>query len=125
MDITPGVPEGRQIIERYGAGRFRISGRVFEGSVAVFPNRAALWPVRQIEDLSAESLADVLDAASEIEFLLIGCGPRLAFIPPGLRQDLRDRGLVIEAMDTGAACRTFNVLMSEGRMVAAGLIAVD
>jgi uncharacterized protein len=124
VDITPASPAGRQIIEGYGPGRFRIGGRVFEGSVTVLPNRAAPWPIQRIDDLSVESLSDVLDAAGEIEFLLIGCGAHGAFIPPRLRQDLRDRGLVIEAMDTGAACRTFNVLMGEGRPVAAALIAI-
>ena len=124
MDTSPGSPAARQIIEGYGRGRFRISGRVFEGSVTVLPNRTAPWPIQRIDDLSVESLADVLDAAGEIEFLLIGCGAHGAFIPPRLRQELRDRGLVIEAMDTGAACRTFNVLMGEGRPVAVALIAI-
>ena len=113
------------MVERYGAGRFTIGGRVFEGSVTVFPDRATPWSVRRIEDLSVECLADVLAAAGQIEFALIGCGASVALIPRALRQDLRGRGLVIEAMDTGAACRTFNVLMSEGRAVAAALIAVD
>ena len=113
------------MVERYGAGRFTISGRVFEGSVTVFPDRAIPWSIGRIEELSVDRLSDALAAAGEIEFLLIGCGTHVALIPPPLRQDLRDRGLVIEAMDTGAACRTFNVLVSEGRAVAAALIAVD
>lgn len=124
MDKTPGSPTGRQIIEGYGPGMFRISGRVFKSSVTVFPDRTAPWPIQRIDGLSIDSLADVVDAAGEIEFLLIGCGAHGAFIQPQLRQELRDRGLVIEAMDTGAACRTFNVLMGEGRPVAAALIPI-
>jgi uncharacterized protein len=59
-----------------------------------------------------------------VNLLLIGCGPRMAMIPAALRASLRAKGVVIEPMDTGAACRTYNVLMAEGRLVAAALIPV-
>ena len=76
--------------------------------------------------VTSESLAEVTAAgrAGEVEILLLGCGPRMAPVPRPLRETLRAAGIVIEAMDTGAACRTYNVLMSEGRRVAAALIAV-
>ncbi|HET6224238.1 MAG TPA: Mth938-like domain-containing protein, partial [Dongiaceae bacterium] len=60
-----------------------------------------------------------------IDLLLVGCGARMAPLPPALRQALRQIGVVMEPMDTGAACRTYNVLMAEGRRVCAALIAVD
>jgi uncharacterized protein len=63
-------------------------------------------------------------AAGQIELLLLGCGPRMALIPSTLRAALRAKGIVLEPMDTGAACRTYNVLAAEGRKVAAALIAV-
>jgi uncharacterized protein len=126
MDLTPLVPQGRQIVESYGEGRFRIAGTLHQGSVLVFPARTLAWEVVEIAMLSAESLQSVAAAgeAGEIDLLLVGCGPRMAMIPGALRRALRASGVVIEAMDTGAAARTYNVLAAEGRKVAAALIAV-
>jgi uncharacterized protein len=127
MDVTPLIPAGRQIIEAYGDGGFRIANVRHEGSVLVFPGRTVSWPVADMAGLTAATLAPVSEAAraGDVELLLIGCGPRLAMIPRDLRAALRAEGVVIEPMDTGAAARTFNVLMAEGRRVAAALIAVD
>ncbi len=121
---TPDLDAGHQLIESYGDGRFRISGAVYEGSVLVLPERSLAWPVAAIEEISLDSLAPVIVAAAELEILLIGCGPRLALVPEDLRQALREAGVVAEPMDTGAACRTYNVLIAEDRPVAAVLIAV-
>jgi uncharacterized protein len=127
MDLTPLLPAGRQIVESYGGGKFRVSGRVFAGSVLVLPDHAAEWPVADIGALTLESVAEIAAAgqARSVELVLIGCGARTGSIPVSLRQALRAAGVVMEAMDTGAACRTYNVLMAEGRRVAAALIAVD
>ncbi|HEY3147221.1 MAG TPA: Mth938-like domain-containing protein [Dongiaceae bacterium] len=126
MDVTPLIPQGRQIIDAYGEGGFRISGQRIEGSVIVFPDKVTPWAVGEIGALSAGSLDAVSAAgrAGSVELLLIGTGARMAQIDRTLRQALRADGVVIEVMDTGAACRTYNVLMAEGRRVAAALIAV-
>jgi uncharacterized protein len=60
-----------------------------------------------------------------VEVLLLGTGTRHEFVPPSLRRRLRDAGIVIDTMDTGAACRTYNVLVAEDRRVAAALIALS
>jgi uncharacterized protein len=122
MDVTPLIPQGRQIIEAYGEGGFRISGQRVEGSVIVFPDKVIAWA----GDMNAGDLQPVSAAgqAGSVELLLIGTGARMTQIDRGLRQTLRADGVVVEAMDTGAACRTYNVLMAEGRRVAAALIAV-
>lgn len=122
MDVTPLIPHGKQIIEAYGEGGFRISGQRLEGSVIVFPDRVIAWA----GDLSMGNLQDVTNAgqAGSVELLLIGTGARMTQVDRALRQALRAAGVVIEPMDTGAACRTYNVLMAEGRRVAAALIAV-
>ena len=125
METIPAAATGRQLIESYGDWRFRISGTVYEGSVLVLPARSLAWPVAAIAELSLDSLAPVIAVAAELEILLIGCGPRLAFVPDDLRQALREAGVAVEPMDTGAACRTYNVLIGEDRPVAAALIAVD
>ena len=124
-DIPPPVPEGRQLIQRYGNGGFFVGGVQHTGSVIVLPHRSAAWPVARYPDISAESLGDVFAAADAIEVLLIGCGPLMEMPDPALRAALRQAGIVPEFMDTGAACRTFNVLLAEDRAVAAALIAVD
>ena len=124
MDITPLIPQGRQAIESYGAGGFRVSGLRHAGSILVFAERTVAWPVPEIAALTYESLAPLWEEAAPVEVLLIGCGTEMAFIDPDLRGALRDRGVVIEPMDTGAACRTYNVLLTEERRVAAALIAI-
>ena len=124
MDVTPAIPENRQLIEGYGDGRFRITGEVYDGSVIVFPERAVTWPVTGIAEVTLDSLSAVTQGPDEVELLLLGCGARTQLITKAFRQPLRDAGVVLEPMDTGAAARTFNVLMAEERRVAAALIAV-
>jgi uncharacterized protein len=126
MDLTPLIPSGRQIVESYGDGRFRISGQLFTGSVLVFPDRTLDWPPAAAGEASLATLEAVLaeGRAGAVELLLFGQGQRMLPVPADLRQGLRDAGVGIEPMDTGAACRTYNVLLAEGRRVAAALIAV-
>lgn len=124
MDVTPTVPEGKQVVEGYGDGRFRITGEVYEGSVIVFPERTVAWPVTAFAEMTVASLSEVTDGGNDIDLLLLGCGPKMQLVTKAFRQPVREAGVVIEPMDTGAACRTFNVLMAEERRVAAALIAV-
>ncbi len=125
MDVTPVVPRGRQLIDGYGGGGFRVAGVAYRGSVLVFLERTLAWPVRAFEDLDSAALAPVRAAGNEVDLLLVGCGARLRPLPRGLRDELRTAGIVAECMDTGAASRTFNVLLAEERRVAAALIAVE
>jgi uncharacterized protein len=127
MDVTPLIPQGKRIIDGYGGGGFRISGQRIEGSIIVFPDKVAAWNVGEVAAMDAGSLDAVSAAgrAGTVELLLVGTGARMTRIDAALRQALRADGVVTEAMDTGAACRTYNVLMAEGRRVAAALIAID
>ena len=125
MDVTPLVPQGRQIIEGYGNGGFRVTGAAYRGSLLVLPERTDAWPPAAIEDIDLASLEPVLAAEPPVEVLLIGCGAAMAFIDPDLRAAARARGVALEPMDTGAACRTYNILTLEDRRVAAALIAVE
>jgi len=68
------------------------------------------------------NLATLKKATAPIEFLVLGCGPRSLFIAPDIRAALKSIGLALEVLDTGSACRTYNVLLAEGRRVAAALI---
>lgn len=124
MDISPRALGDRQLIQSYGEGRFRISGTVHDGGVLVFPERTLPWPVASIRGVTVDSLAEVTAAEPAVEILLLGCGSRFETIPAALKEALREAGVMIDSMDTGAACRTYNVLVSEGRRVAAALIAI-
>ena len=123
MEFTRSAAEGRQIIQAHREGGFTIAGVRHEGSVLVLPDRTYPWPVRELAAVTMESLAPITGAAESVDILVLGCGG--AFGQPGadLRTALRARGIVTEAMDTRAACRTFNVLLAEDRRVAAALIA--
>jgi len=124
MDITPAVPRGSQVINGYGPGLFRIAGVVHEASVLVLPDRTLPWAVAEFADIGVGGLEPVLSASPSVDVLLLGCGPAMLMPPVELRAALRERGVVLEPMDTGAACRTYNVLLMEGRRVAAALIAL-
>jgi uncharacterized protein len=118
MELTQLTPAGRQVIERYAASGFRVSGIIYGGPVLVFPDRTELW---QEAALTAESLAPIV-AYGGIEILLLGLGRRMTPVAAALRAALKASGIVIEPMDTGAACRTYNVLLAEERRVAAALM---
>jgi len=124
MDVTPEIPEDKQVVQSYGDGRFTVSGTVHEGSILVFPDRVVPLDVADFAELTPDSLAPVREAADTVEVLLLGCGRRMQLVTKALRDPLREAGVVIEPMDTGAAARTYNVLLSEDRRVAAALIAV-
>ena len=125
LDVTPLVVEGRQLIQAYGGGRFRIAGREHRGSVIVLPEITHVWSVADVAAITFDSLAPAVSADPPAEVVLIGCGSH--FVPPdrGIRASAREIGVALEWMDTGAACRTFNVLLAEERRIAAALIAVD
>ena len=124
MDITPVVSADRQLIHGYGDHGFTITGIRHEGSVLVLPARTLAWPVSTIAELTVDSLTPVLTADPLPAVLLLGCGRGMSVIPREVKAALRAAGIVVEPMDTGAACRTYNVLLTEGRDVAAALIAV-
>lgn len=116
--------DNRQIIEAYGDGGFTVGGVRRRGSILIFPRRVAAWSAAQLQEITLESLAEVFKEDPAIELLLVGCGALQAPPPAVLRDDLRKAGVIADFMNTGAACRTFNVLLAEDRRVAAALIAV-
>lgn len=124
MDITPAAPEGSQVINGYGPGLFRIAGVVHNRSVLVLPDRTLPWAVTAFEGIGIDGFEPILSASPPVDVLLLGCGAAMQMPPRELRAALRDRGVVLEPMDTGAACRTFNILLTEGRRAAAALIAL-
>lgn len=123
-DQVPFYP-GRAPIDAYGNGGFRFAGMSHRGSILCLPSGISAWEPAQIEHLSLQAFAKVLAARSEIGMLLLGTGADLVHPGVEVRNALADAGVGLEPMDTGAACRTYNVLLAEGRPVAAALLAVD
>jgi uncharacterized protein len=120
-----GFVPGRFPLDAIGAGGFRFAEMSHKGSIIATPAGIRIWPVTRFSEVTIESLQSVLDEAGTIDFLLIGTGADIAFIPPALRDPLRQAGITVEGMATEAAARTYNVLVGEDRRVAAALIAVD
>jgi len=124
MDITPTVAAGQSLIDGYGPGLFRIRGQAWRTSVLVFPEAVSTWNAAAYADLTPQHLDDVFFHKPEV--LLLGTGATFPHLPPkALREACREAGIVLEAMDSGAACRTFNILLSEGRRVAAALLLIE
>ncbi|SDG64896.1 Mth938-like domain-containing protein [Pelagibacterium luteolum] len=112
-------------IDAYGNGGFRFADMSHKGSLIGLPSGMYAWDVNDPADITLASLSRVMDAADEVDVLLIGTGPDIAAIPSDIRDAFRERGVIVEAVATGSAVRTYNVLMNEKRAVAAALIAVE
>ncbi|HUV32571.1 MAG TPA: MTH938/NDUFAF3 family protein [Devosiaceae bacterium] len=112
-------------IDAYGDGGFRFAGMSHRGSLLCLPAGMFAWSVTAPQAIDRAAFAAVLDAEAGIEVLLVGTGDDIVFLPPGLRDAFGARGIGIEPMSTGAAVRTYNVLLDERRKVGAALIAVE
>jgi uncharacterized protein len=123
MDITPLIPTGKKIITAYGAGAFKINGETYTGGIVISPDTVAAWPVTKVEDITAECIVPFF-MVNNVEIIIIGCGTNHTPLPPEVSSIFRTHNITVEAMTTGAACRTYNVLLAEGRAVAAALLAV-
>ena len=110
-------------IDAYGGGGFRFAGVSHRGSLMCLPEGIWAWPVTAPQAVTPETLAQVFDAA-RLDLFILGTGRDPWIVSPALRERFREHSLKWEAMPTGAAIRTYNVLLAEGRRVAAGLIAV-
>ena len=125
LDLSPVDFEGRNIIQSYGNGKFQISDKEYDHSVLVFPDQIIPWSPIDTNNLIVDDFKKVLTVGPIVELLLLGCGKTTWFLPLPLRDELKEMGLVLESMDAGAACRTFNVLLGEDRRIAAALMLVD
>jgi len=104
-------------VDGYGPGFFRLGGKVHDAPVAVLPSGVAVWG--GFEDTSA-----LVVAASDIDFLLVGTGAHIAHVPEAFRAALEAVGIGVENMATPQACRTYNVLLGEGRRVGVALLGI-
>lgn len=115
---------GRAPIDAYGNGGFRFADMSHRGSILCLPSGIHGWGAGEGDALTPELFARVLADAAEIEVLLVGTGRELRPLPAALKAALREKGIGSDPMSTGAAVRTYNIMLSESRAVAAALIAV-
>lgn len=116
---------GRAPIDAYGNGGFRFADMSHRGSILCLPSGIHGWVLEEGEALSPDAFDRVIAEAADIEVLLIGTGSTLRPLPRETREKLKAAGISADPMSTGAAVRTFNILLAEERAVAAALIAVD
>jgi len=120
----PHLPR-RAPIDGYGSGGFRFGGMSHRGSLLCLPSGLWAWPVRRTADIDEAALAQVFAEADQISLLLLGVGRDRWIVPAALQDQFHERKLSIEVARTGTAVSTYNILLGEGRRVAAALIAVE
>ncbi len=120
MDITPLVSSELKLIQSYKAGQFKVNGQVYDYPVIIFGETIGHWTVSSFQEINDQ----IKSLAGHIDVLLIGAGASFSVLPPAERAKFQGLGFTVDVMDTPAACRTYNVLTSEGRRVAAALIPV-
>lgn len=116
---------GQSPIDAYGNGGFRFADMSHRGSLLFLPSGVWGWEPRTPGDLQLEHFSRVLADGEHIGVLLLGTGVAQAFPSREIKRAFESAGIVIESMMTGAAARTYNILLAEKRQVAAALIAVD
>jgi len=121
VEVVRNTPVDRPVLQTYRGGGFTVSGERHHGPIIVLPTRVVAWSVMHMNDMDSAALAALLREAG-LALCLIGCGPRMEQLSKAARQVFKDAGLSVDTMETGAACRTFNMLASEGRAVGAALI---
>lgn len=124
MDQDRFLPE-RAPIDSYGNGGFRFAGMSHQGSLLILANGMHAWPPARFSDVTAGDFAAVLGPGRRPAFLLFGTGSDMHLPSPDLRRAFAEAGVALEAMTTGAAVRTYNILLAEKRDVAAALLAVE
>jgi uncharacterized protein len=125
-----------QIIHGYGGGQFRIAGQTYDGAQFVLPRLTLGWQVTSLEDVTVEAITDRLATGKNsgilegqdgqmTELVILGVGARADSHLLQLARALKEKNIRLEVMTTAAACRTWNVLLTEGRSAAVGLLPVD
>jgi uncharacterized protein len=122
--IYEGFVPGRHPIDAYGAGGFRFADMSHRGSILALPSGIRAWEPTEGRNLTPEDFAPVFPESDAIELLLLGTGLDIVPVLEAVRWRFREAGIRFDAMQTGAAARTYNILLAENRQVAAALIAV-
>jgi uncharacterized protein len=121
---SPHLP-GLAPIEAYGKGGFAFAGMSHRGSLLCLPRGIWAWPVVQASEIDEAALEPVFAAGRDFAHFILGTGTAPWMMPQPLRRRFQALGIVVERMTTGAAVRTYNILLGEQRRIAAALIAVE
>ncbi|MGL4437649.1 MAG: Mth938-like domain-containing protein [Bosea sp. (in: a-proteobacteria)] len=120
-----GFVPGRHLIDAYGAGGFRFGEMSHKGSILMLPSGVKAWDAKDNQPWAGNQFLDVFTEAENIELLLLGTGVNLRPLPEALRWRFKELKISLELMTTPPAARTYNILVAEGRKIAAALISVD
>ncbi len=124
MDVTPLIKANTQVIQSYGDGQIKVSGKRYSQPIIVTPQVTEEWSnVSTFEDLNLQIFQKLFEG-KDIDVCLLGTGKVARFLPADLRKELKANNMNVEIMNTGAVCRTYNVLIAEGRQIAAALFPV-
>lgn len=119
---------GKAPIDAYGDGGFRFAEMSHVGHILCLPNGIFSWDLPEMpnpKNLALDHFAKVLKQSEQIDVFFFGCGTDLYRLPPSIREAFSNANIILESMNTGAAARTYNVMLLEGRQVACGLVAVS
>jgi uncharacterized protein len=120
----PHLPR-QALIDAHGGGGFRFAGMSHRGSLLCLPDGIWAWAVVSPADVTDEHLSLVFEHADGLDFFVLGTGNAPWAVPGSLRAKFHDAHIALDAMTTGPAVRTYNVMLMEGRRVGAGLIAIE
>ncbi len=112
-------------IDAYGNGGFRFAEMSHRGALLCLPTGIFEWTIKNPAQLEVSDFQQIFDNTEGIQFLLLGTGPKQIFPSLEVRKSFENAKLGLDSMDTGAACRTYNVLLAEKRAVAAALLPVE
>jgi len=113
------------VIEGYGNGGFRFAEMSHRGSLLCLPSGMHAWDATTPAEITLANLAPVFDVADQLDVLFVGLGHEVSGFDKSIRQAVRERGIIVEAIATGGAVRTYNILLGENRAVGAALLAVE
>ena len=111
-------------IDRYGDGAFHVNEREFEGPILIWKDGVYPWAVGTMDDVTTDNLSPLLEHGDALDIILFGTGDVSHMLPRAIREALAAQNIAYDVMNTGAAARTFNMLLVDGRRVAAALLAV-
>jgi len=121
MKLHLTTAENNNLITAYSQSYIEVNKQRYARNLIVMPQELIVdWDVNSFSDLTKQHLSKIAEFNSEV--VLLGVGEKHQFLHPKIYQSLTDKGIPVECMTTGAACRTYNILMSEGRNVLAALI---
>jgi len=120
MKFTQQRADGANLIRRYGADYIQVGEREVRTSCLVSASMLTPWPPRSVAELSAESFAAIFELSPEV--VVLATGPTQKFPRAALRAEFATRRIGLEVMEIGAACRTYNVLVSEERRAVAAVL---